>query len=173
MIYTDHKPLITLFNEKKQVPQMVSPRVQRWSLMMRAYEYKILYKPGKKHANAETFSRLPLPITGEGTEPADQVLMLDFLDPAPLTAAQIKGWTAKDVILSQVREYILKGWPLMTDPQMQPYYSRTLALSVRNGCVLWGSRVIVPPQGCSLLLKQLHQTHAGMSKMKGLARSYV
>lgn len=46
-------------------------------------------------------------------------------------------------------------------------------MSVRDCCVLWGFRVIIPTQGCSTLLKLLHETHPGMSQMKGLPRSYI
>ena len=46
-------------------------------------------------------------------------------------------------------------------------------LSVLNGCVLWGSRVVVPPQGCKAVLEELHETHPGASRMKSLARSYI
>ncbi|XP_062864462.1 uncharacterized protein K02A2.6-like [Trichomycterus rosablanca] len=172
-IYTDHQPLITLFSERKQVPQMVSPRVQRWAVMLRAYEYKIYYKPGKQHANADALSRLPVPGKDESPELAEQVLMLDLLDTGPLTAEQLKKWTAKDSTLLQVREYVLKGWPSTTDPALRPYHTRHLQMSVRDGCLLWGARVVIPPQGRKVILKQLHQTHAGMSRMKGLARSYV
>ncbi|KAG1927461.1 retrotransposable element [Pimephales promelas] len=44
-IVTDHKPLLSLFNELKAVPQMSSPRIQRWAVTLRAYEYIIIYKP--------------------------------------------------------------------------------------------------------------------------------
>ncbi|KAL4009386.1 hypothetical protein ACER0C_003238 [Sarotherodon galilaeus] len=57
-IYTDHKPLISLFNEKKPIPPMGSPRVQRWAMILSAYEYNIRYKPGKHHENADALSRL-------------------------------------------------------------------------------------------------------------------
>ena len=40
-IVTDHKPLLSLFNEMKAVPQMASPRIQRWAVTLRAYEYTI------------------------------------------------------------------------------------------------------------------------------------
>ena len=33
--------------------------------------------------------------------------------------------------------------------------------------------VIVPPQGCTAALEELHETHPGVSKMKALARSYI
>ena len=46
-------------------------------------------------------------------------------------------------------------------------------LSLLEGCILWGARVVIPPQGRKLVLEELHETHTGVSKMKALARSYV
>ena len=46
-------------------------------------------------------------------------------------------------------------------------------LSAVNGCVLWGARVVIPPPGRSLVMKQLHDTHPGISRMKSLAHSYI
>ena len=66
------------------------------------------------------------------------------------------------------------GWP-ETDlsPEFKPYRSRRQELSILDGCVLWGSRVVVPPQGRKAALDELHETHPGSSKMKALARSYI
>ena len=50
-IVTDHKPLLSLFSEMRAVPQMASPRIQRWAVTLRAYEYTIVYKEGKHHNN--------------------------------------------------------------------------------------------------------------------------
>ncbi|XP_030580469.1 uncharacterized protein K02A2.6-like [Archocentrus centrarchus] len=172
-IYTDHKPLISLFNMKKPIPQMGSPRVQRWAVTLSAYEYHIVYKPGKHHANADALSRLPVPDTAPEKEMTEQVLMMDVLDDTLVDTTQLKRWTAKDIILSQVHEYTLKGWPAQTDTRFKPYQQRKMELSERDGCVLWGARVIIPTKGRDKILKLLHQTHTGMSKMKGLARSYV
>uniref|UniRef100_A0AAQ4NRX0 Gypsy retrotransposon integrase-like protein 1 n=1 Tax=Gasterosteus aculeatus aculeatus TaxID=481459 RepID=A0AAQ4NRX0_GASAC len=171
-ISTDHKPLISLFHEKKPVPQMGSPRVQRWATLLRAYEYKIIYKPGKEHANADALSRLPLPQTGEEDD-TDQVLMLEVMDDPPITTAQVKQWTARDETLSQVLVWCLKGWPREVDARYKPYSQRRLELSVKDGCVLWGARVVIPQRGRKAILQQLHHTHPGISRMKGLARSYV
>ena len=51
-ICTDHKPLISLFNEMKAVPLMASPRIMRWAITLRAYEYEIRYRAGKDNGNA-------------------------------------------------------------------------------------------------------------------------
>ena len=46
----------------KAVPQMVSERIMRWAVLLRAYEYVILYRAGKDHGdNADALSQLPLP----------------------------------------------------------------------------------------------------------------
>ena len=60
-IKTDHKPLEGLLNEKKGIPALAAPRIQRWALTLSAYEYKILYKAGQTNGNADGLSRLPLP----------------------------------------------------------------------------------------------------------------
>jgi len=44
------------------VPTLASARIQRWALILGAYSYSIQYKPGPAHANADVFSRLPLPM---------------------------------------------------------------------------------------------------------------
>lgn len=173
-ICTDHKLLTSLFNDRKPIPQMGSPQVQRWAVHLSAYEYTIQYKARKHQAHADALSRLPLPATEkERTADQDQVLMMDLLDDTLLDAKQIKRWTAKDVILSQVHKFVLGGWPLKMDPSFKPYHQRRLELSVKDGCLLWGARVVIPQKGRKAMLQLLHQSHSGMSRMKGLARSYI
>ena len=61
----------------------------------------------------------------------------------------------------------------MVDPDIERYASKQLELSVHDGCVLWGNRVIVPPKGREAVLHELHEGHPGITKMKALARMYV
>ena len=46
-------------------------------------------------------------------------------------------------------------------------------LSTEEGCILWGSRLVVPPSCQKPVLDFLHQCHPGITHMKSLARSYV
>ncbi len=59
-LQTDHKPLMTLFNEDHLVPKQASSRIQRWAWKLAAYEYTIAFRKSKQHANADALSRLPL-----------------------------------------------------------------------------------------------------------------
>ena len=62
-IYSDHQPLSYLLNESKGVPAMAASQIQRWALTLSAYEYTIIYRPGKDQGHADALSRLPLPQT--------------------------------------------------------------------------------------------------------------
>ena len=92
MIMTDHKPLVSLFGKRKQIPIMALPRVKRWAIALCGYEYKIHYKAGRSHGNANCLSRLPLPVTVK-KEPDERVLLIEELDSSPMGAAQISHCT--------------------------------------------------------------------------------
>ncbi|KAL6471846.1 hypothetical protein MHYP_G00204960 [Metynnis hypsauchen] len=173
-IVTDHKPLISLFSEMRAIPQMTSPRIQRWAVTLAAYEYTIIYKVGRDHTNTYALSRLPLDGERESTpEEEERVLLFEDIGVSLVNTQQIKKWTDKDPVLARVCEYILRGWPKVNSPEFITYARRQDELSTQEGCILWGGRVVVPPPGRNALLKQLHQAHPGIPRMKGLARSYM
>ena len=173
---TDHKPLIYIFSERKATPVMASSRIQRWSLTLGAYSYTIEYRKGCENENADALSRLPLPITRtEPPKPADVVHLMEYLDSSPITSSHIRQLTDHDSTLSKVKALTQAGWP--NDPPdvegIRPYFHRSRELSVEDGCVVWGNRVVVPEKGRDKVLSMLHQAHPGISRMKSLARSYV
>ena len=176
-IYSDHQPLQHLFNENKPIPQMASSRLKRWSLTLQAYEYTIRHKPGKQLANADALSRLPLPQQLQTVPvPGDINLVFQQLNMTPVTATDIKSETDKDPLLNKVLQFVRNGWPV-DDPtcekDLQPYFKKKDELSVHSGCLLWGSRVIVPPKCRERIVKELHESHPGISRIKSLARGYV
>ena len=112
---------------------------------MSAYDYHISYKPGDDNANADSLSRLPLPDSPAQTpSPADIVLLMETLQSSPVTADNIRKWTDKDPLLSRVRTLVLEGWKNGQEEKMKPFNRCSHELSVQDGCVLWGNRVIVP-----------------------------
>ena len=175
IIKTDHKPLEGLLNEKKGIPSQAAPRIQRWALTLASYEYEISYKAGQTNGNADGLSRLPLPVMPDSVPlPGETILLMENLEGTPVHSGHIKAWTKRDPVLSQVLRYILEGWPkAVNSEELTPYYTKRTELSVEDGCILWGTRVIVPPQGRSKVLSELHEAHPGESRMKALARSYV
>ncbi|XP_048590142.1 uncharacterized protein K02A2.6-like [Nematostella vectensis] len=174
-IYTDHKPLLGLLQSTKQIPTSASPRILRWAVFLSGYSYTLVYREGQKNGNADGLSRLPLPNeTRNVPVPGDIMFVMNHLEVnTPVKVKDIKRWTSKDPILSAVRHQVMSGWPNSNDRiEFKPYSYRKHQLSCQDGCLLWGSRVVIPPQGRVKLLQELHDGHPGMVRMKMLARSY-
>ena len=172
ILYTDHKPLIHIFNESKSVPVMASARLQRWALTLSAYSYTIKYKLGKQQGNADALSRFPLADMSVPT-PAETIAVMEQLSTIPLTAAKIKQQTDRDPILSKVKGYTQSGWPKTLDAQdtdLKPFHNRRNELSLEDNVLLWGTRVVIPSCFQPRVIEVLHSTHIGISRMKSLAR---
>ena len=137
--------------------------------------YTIYYKPGKDHANADVLSRLPLPeLPSEVPLPGEMILLMECLQTSTITAAQIRRWTERDPVLAKVRDYVMQGWPLIEGSvELLPYSRRRAELSVQDGCLLWGRRVVVLSPGRAQVIEVLHEGHPGTTRMKSLSRSYV
>ena len=174
-IKTDHKPLEGLLRENKGISSQASSRVQRWALTLVAYEYKIQYKAGTANGNADALSRLPLPEMPVTTPiPGDTIMLMEHLEGTPLHSSNIRDWTRRDPVLEKVYQYTLGNWPsTCPSEEVRPYFNRRTEISVEDGCLLWGSRVIVPQKGRAKAMMALHEAHPGVSRTKALARSYI
>ena len=79
-----------------------------------------------------------------------------------------------DPVLSKVLDFVRHGWPQpVEDIRMKPYFNRRFELSVEQGCLLWGLRVIIPYRYQADMLEELHTGHPGIVRIKELARSYL
>ena len=175
ILVTDHKPIVSHFHEYKYLPSMTSARIQRWAICLAAYDYQLKFRNGKDNANADLLSRLPLPYKPTSVPmPTDTILLLEHIEDTPVSAKHVRKWTANDPVYSKILFFVRNGWSRESlAPELKAFYIRKNELSTEEGCILWGNRVVVPPAGQQIVLKELHEAHPGMSTMKGIARSYV
>ncbi|XP_058049786.1 uncharacterized protein K02A2.6-like [Ahaetulla prasina] len=145
----------------------------RWVGFLAAYQYTLVYRPGKAIGHADALSRCPLPIPAEDPAPASSVLFID--DQAiPVSASDVAKFSSKDCTLRQVADWVRRGWPLgQLASEFQPYKVRQHEISIIRGCLLWGSQVIIPDELRGRILNVLHEGHSGIARMKALARSYL
>ena len=174
-IYTDYKPLISLFGEHAKLPTLVAARLQRWALTLSAYNYKIEHRTGANNGNADALSRKPLVQTNlnaqiDGT--INNVLNIETI-PFTVTYDEMVRETRKDRILSVVYDCLLKGRELPQSAEFLPYQRVKDQLNIDKECVLKANRIIVPVKLKDKVMQMLHSEHMGILKTKNLARYYV
>ena len=132
-LYTDHKPLTYLFHSHRSSPPMASAHIQRWALILGAYQNRICYRPGKDIGDADCLSHLPLPDHPPDVPiPGEILLAVDKLSQSPVSAKDIQTLTSKDLVLSSVQRFIMNGWPdKVSQPDILPYFSKALGAESR------------------------------------------
>lgn len=172
-LVTDSKPVEHILGPKKAIPTMAAQRLQRWAVILSAFNYKIRYIPSKENVTADALSRLPIEIENDNEDAIYQIENL-IVENLPITHKQISNATRRDPVLSKVLQFVSTGWPnYVNDEKLKPYFAKRYEISVEQDCLLWGLRVIIPERFTNAILRELHFAHPGIIRMKELARSHV
>ena len=167
---------MSVFSPKKDVPSIAAARIKRWALLLSAYDYHIVYRQSRAHGNADGLSRL----RQTGRPPPDEVegavFQFSISERAPINAQRVASETRRDPLLSRVYSKVAEGWRHDNeddDSALSSFKRKRLELSLEGGCLLWGSRVVIPEKLRHSMMEELHTGHQGATKMKILARSYI
>ncbi|XP_061167547.1 uncharacterized protein K02A2.6-like [Saccostrea echinata] len=176
-LITDHQPLVSVFNPKKGISVTSTARMQRHAIFLSGYTNNIEYRNTKRHTNAVGLSRIPQEKEGleakDLTDVADMFTLSQMEQISCITHQEIRRETSRDKILSKVYDCIVNGCTENEDPNLNAYFSRRNELTVSQGCVMWGCRVIIPQRFQKRVLEMFHSAHPGIVRMKLLTRSYV
>lgn len=175
-LLTDHLPLVSICGSKKGIPPMAAGRLQRWNVFLSNYDFDIEYIKGSTNFTADCLSRLPT-IDNETDTEEEPISYLNFINAnfGPIIdSKQIALESRRDPIISKVLDFVNKGWPNYDkNIELKPYFAKSLELSTEREVLMWGYRVVIPTKLRQSILKELHSAHAGIVKMKSVARSYV
>lgn len=184
LLCTDHKPLLCIFGSKRGLPVFAANRLQRWAHILSAFDYDIQYVSSANNC-ADYLSRLGENILSHENDKTSYLFYKEGLDKMsyiynfrecriPINFMQIKRETIKDPLLSKVMFYVRFGWPSKPiNNELKPYFSRKNEMTIEQGCLMWGYRLIVPETCKNKILLEIHSSHMGIVKSKALARSYV
>ena len=183
-LLTDHKPLLSIFGSKIGISAHSANRLQRWELVLLAYDFNIQYRRSNHFGQADALSRLitskKLPETEEDVVIAKierdvRAVQSDVIRQLPVTKEEIRKMTDEDPELKLVVEAVRTGrWPsFKTGSPLHAYHSRATDLSVCDGVLFMGVRAVVPSALMNRVLKMLHEGHPGATRMKMLARRCV
>ena len=175
IIVTDHKPLCSIFNGKKQG----SIRTERIKLRHRDISFKLVYQKGKIN-QADFLSRHATPITTlpirEQNEAEELNNLLFQLHVTPITDCiglkEIARETKADPILAKISRMVKKGMiniPKKEDSNVKKFQQIMNELCLTgNGILLKGDRIILPQKLQLIAIDLAHKgIHPGQS---GLAR---
>ena len=130
-LLTDHKQLVTILGPKTAVPTLAAARMQRWAVILQAYNYQVEYRSSAEHANADALSRLPCDISPMKEEA--EMFIFSGLDELPVDSKDISMHTWRDPVfgpsvlnfhcIARVLEYTLVGWPNhVTEEELKLYF---------------------------------------------------
>ncbi|UYV73811.1 K02A2.6-like [Cordylochernes scorpioides] len=172
-IYTDHKPLITIFGDKTNLPPLIANRLHRWALTLSNYSFEIKYKKGKDNIIPDFLSRFPefQEDNLEYNDGSGEILLLNtsIIDHV-LVAHEIQ----LDRTLFKLYKIIETGEvPSSPNDDLIPYLKRIDDFTILQECIFLENRMVIPKSLHERVLQILHESHAGTNKMKMMARSSI
>ena len=89
---------------------------------------------------------------------------------------QLRVATPADDELAILKHTIMQGWPKtikQVPPELQPYWTFREELTIEDGLILEGTRIVIPGKQHQAILKQIHKGHLGLNKCKLRAKETV
>ena len=168
-IVTDHKHLTSIVLK----PLSKAPkRIQCMLMKIQDYNFDLMHKPGTSIPIADALSRNPV-------EKPESVNLVSNLEGSPLNETrflQIKEATAKDATLVKLKQTISRGWPSSKDnldPELCPYFNFRDEMTLEDGIILRGDRLVIPASLRFDMKNKIHGGHLDIKSCLCRARTYI
>ncbi|PIK34102.1 hypothetical protein BSL78_29068 [Apostichopus japonicus] len=142
-------------------------------LRLQGYDVTIQYRPGRELLIADALSRLN-PIDEHNGE--ETPLKIQFIHFSEHKLNSIKDATKDDQELVALTEIVVNGWPERQRevPQaIRKYWAYRDELSVEDGLIIKGDRIVIPKTMQKDILRKLHEAHQGITKCQLRAKASV
>ena len=167
IIETDHKPLERIW---KKTITSASRRLQRLLLKMEKYDVEIRYIQGKTNVIADALSmvsHMEPPMQGKEVPLLEVDTITNTLPASPAKLGEIRECTDQDVVLAHLKDVVHHGWPEYPNecPQdSREFWNFREDLSIEDGLILKGHRLVIPSKLRPHMLQIIHQGHLGTEK---------
>ena len=187
--YTDHKPLEVILRKSINA---APKRVQRMMLRLQRYRLNVVYKKGAQMHISDHLSRSPLARKeNKGTTEweiftlrKEEALYTDiseihadlYHNVRDATLRKVMKATAEDTQLQKLSNAIAHGFPedkTALDSEIRLYWPYRDELSIENGVIYRGVRVLIPPVLRPEMLCKIHSSHLGVEATIRKARDSI
>ena len=167
-VQSDHQPLEIICKK----PLSAAPsRLQSMLMRLQRYNLKVVYKKGSEMILADTLSRAYCLSNSNLSNFVNHLESVEsHSDVRQATQDNLRQETQKDAMLMVLRQMILDGWPsskAMVPDAIKAYYNVRDEITLSNGILFKGNRIIVPR---SLRKEMLIKGHGGPVGMEGYLR---
>ena len=171
----DHKPLIPLYNNPRRPKQM---RVDRHRMKLAAFRFKVIFVPGTQ-TPCDYGSRRGCPEGGNynqeqqeefGVEDDTEIYVNRLVEdtmPDAVTKEMMEKATNEDKEMKLLKEDIRRG---ECRKGLVKYRQVFDELSVVDGLVMRGEKLVVPEEMRPIVVLLAHEGHLGQEKTLGLLR---
>ena len=171
-VVVDHEPLCTMYNQHSRE---VTVRVAKHKSKLLAFDFEVIYKPGATNPCDWASRCPPLPRTytaeereewGIEDEEEDREILVCRMEELTdaVTMPILQRHTKADKILQQLQEDINKG-RLRKELGHSGYKECFQELSLQEGVVMRGDRVVIPRTLRVDVLEAAHLSHPGKDSM--------
>ena len=171
-VETDYKPLESIF--KKSLIS-APKRLQRMLLRLQKFDLEVTYKKGTEMVLADTLSRaykVPQPgepaaeaTRGETEKDVESINMTQYIPMSEETQTRMQRATEEDEDLRDLKTVIHHGWPLRKEDvpvKVRDYFPFRDELTMQNGLIFKGKRLVVPTSWRDEMTEKLHSSHIGI-----------
>ena len=179
-IETDHKPLESIF---KKTLVSAPKRLQRMMLRLQKYNLTVVYKKGSEMYLADTLSRAFIQsssnediMRGEVAKDTESINMVQYLPVSETTQNTIRSAMESDPVMKELKTTIREGWPETKDHlpvKIRDYFPFREELTLQNGLVFKGERLVVPASAREEMKAKIHASHIGIQGCLRRAREVL
>ena len=183
--YTDHQPLINIWN-KKRLDEMANSRILKCLMKLMDYYFKMEWVPGVENIFADALSRKPVMKPEElDVQESDEIFhhVASLINASaqeaqcPFRLEKVKDVAQSDLEYQLLKQQILSGFPSAKNKlseMLHAFWQVRHDLSVSDdGFILFGTRLFIPKDLRKQVLEDLHSSHRGIEGTQARARLVV
>ena len=175
-VHSDHKPISAIMRKPISA---APPRLSRMLLQLQKYSIDVIHKSGKDIPVSDFLSRSSLPDTFENLSAGldlhvHAVLQQLFVTDKWLEAVQQA--ILQDRQMQALQNMIVQGWPetrSSCEQSVLEYWNHRDELSIEEGLIFRGQKIVNPKPLRAEMLKQVHTGHLGVTKTLERAKDNI
>jgi len=181
LITTDHKPLVNILNDKS-LNDIGNRRLLNLKEKTLQYKFTIHHVTASKNKGPDAASRYPGSKQERDEEDlADDVAVIAEARDALFVVTNLVSWemvkehSLEDETFRELTQIVRKGFPRIQDlpPKLRPFHRFADEMSVVDGVLMLGHKIIVPVSLRKQVLEALHAAHQGIAMMNQRASDTV